>query len=41
VFRVEEVMGMVVTLAVVPPHSGPQFSTYAVVPSGEKTALMG
>jgi hypothetical protein len=29
------------TEAVVPPHSGPQFSMYAVLPSAEKTALMG
>src|SRR5579875_1206546 len=27
--------------ALVPPHSGPQFSTYAVLPSAEKTALTG
>src|SRR5450631_3343733 len=27
--------------ALVPPHSGPQFSTYAVLPSAEKTAFTG
>src|SRR5580692_10578548 len=32
---------MVVSPAVVPPHSGPQLTTYAVEPSGEKIALMG
>src|SRR3974390_2951484 len=34
-------VGSVETEVVVPPHSGPQLSTYAVLPSGEKTALMG
>ena len=29
------------TEAALPPHSGPQFSTYAVPPSAEKTALTG
>src|ERR1700746_955197 len=35
------VIGITVTPAVAPPHSGPQSSTYAVEPSGENTALMG
>src|SRR3984957_11343182 len=33
--------GRKLTLACLPPHSGPQLSTQAVVPSGEKTALVG
>src|SRR5271156_5304191 len=33
--------GRKLTLAWVPPHSGPQLSIYAVVPSGEKMALVG
>jgi len=37
----DAVMGMVVSPAVCRPHSGPQSTTYAVEPSGEKTALMG
>ena len=33
--------GKKLTLAWTPPHSGPQLSTNAVVPSAEKTALVG
>src|SRR5450631_971791 len=33
--------GRKLTLACVPPHSGPQFNTYAVLPSGEKIAFVG
>src|ERR1700677_1897640 len=33
--------GKKLTLACVPPHSGPQLSTNAVVPSAENTALVG
>ena len=33
--------GRKLMLAWLPPHSGPQFSTKAVVPSAEKTALVG
>src|SRR5579859_596193 len=33
--------GRKLTLACVPPHSGPQFRMKAVVPSAEKTAFVG
>jgi hypothetical protein len=34
-------MGSGVIEDFVPPHSGPQLSTYAVLPSAEKTAFVG